>query len=148
MDSDKTFKSLDLHGLPAADTDESIRAGTYFYGSLSQCPKSGPGKWSFYNKEGVSIRVQSACSAGLITIVETTSVVAGPKSKSHSQWGKSGASPNNVRANGCIITESFAEVIYDRVPKNKKERNAVFVEFQKILQNPHQFLHLKCVVFL
>jgi len=134
--------------LPAAMTDEAVRGGVYFYGSLNQCPKAGRGKWLPSNHEVMSERMQSICSAGIVSIVEATNIVAGPKSGSNAQWAKCGSGPTCVRVIGCIIAEPFAECVYGAIPRSSEVRKNVLDEFQNILQNPHRYLHPACLGFL
>ena len=67
--------------LPAASTDEAVKGGVYFYGSLNQCPKHGRGKWLPCNYDYLDQpRLEAVCGAGIISIVQATGIVAGPKS--------------------------------------------------------------------
>ena len=45
--------------LPAFHTDEAVKGGLYFYGSLNACPLSGPGKWKPCNLETLNLQLRA-----------------------------------------------------------------------------------------
>ena len=56
--------------LPASATDEAVKGGVYFYGSLNMCPQEGGRKWRPYNVRKINRELHSVCSAELISIVQ------------------------------------------------------------------------------
>ena len=67
--------------LPAEHTDEAVRGGVYFYGSLHACPKSGPGHWMPSLQGEKAEHRKQFCSLGVISVLKVTKVIAGPTSK-------------------------------------------------------------------
>ena len=94
--------------LPASNTDEAVRGGVYFYGSLNACPLSGPGKWKPCNLETLNPQLRAFCGLGLISILRVTNVRAGPTT-GDAQWSKCGSSPDCAHVIGSIITKQFID---------------------------------------
>ena len=71
--------------LPAEHTDEAVRGGVYFYGSLNACPKSGSGHWKPSLQGENDEQTQRFCSLGIIPVLKVTKVLAGPKNAKNAQ---------------------------------------------------------------
>ena len=123
---------------PAACTDESVRGGVCFYGSLCMCPKQGNGKWLPYNRVMMSPRMASVCGSAVISIVQVTDVKAGPGG-SDPQWSKSGTRPECARVVGSIITEAFAESLFEALPRKDEELATLAPEFLQVLNETKKF---------
>ena len=80
--------------LPAEHTDEAVRGGVYFYGSLNACPKSGSGHWKPSLQGENDEQTQRLCSLGIISVLKVTKVLAGPKAAKNAQWAICGSEPN------------------------------------------------------
>ena len=66
--------------LLAQYTDESVKGGVYFYGSLFACPQSGQGKLKLRDAGGKTHQqVAAFCDLGIISILRVTNVKPGPK---------------------------------------------------------------------
>ena len=134
---------------PAANTDEVVRGGVYFYGSLTMCPNSGQGPWAPYNVEQLSPRLQTVCSHGVISIVRAVGVHAGPTGRSDVQWAKSGTRPDNAACVGCIITQAFAEAVFTGLQSaSSSEYPALAAEFETVLSSPQNYLDPNSLLFL
>jgi hypothetical protein len=47
--------------LPAQYTDENVKGGVYFYGSLTACLQSGQGKWKLRPQDIIDEQTQAFC---------------------------------------------------------------------------------------
>ena len=112
--------------LPARHTDEGVKGGLYFYGSLFACPKSGQGKLKLQDAAGnIDQQLQAFCDLGIISILRVTNVIAGPKSKLDAQWAKSGSSPTCAYVVGCIVSKHQNDALHHMIDfQNKSVFNA------------------------
>ena len=72
----------------------------------------------------------------VITILQVTNVITGPKS-TPGQWAKSGSAPNNAYVIGCIIPEKQIRA-FNAVMNltSKKNQNAILSGLKTVLQSP------------
>jgi hypothetical protein len=134
--------------LPAFYTDEAVKGGVYFYGSLNTCPRSGTGKWKPCNHEILHRQLRSFCELGVISILCVTNVIAGPTS-GDTQWAKSGSSPDCAYVIGSIITKQFIESFDACLPsEDVRALRKLTPGMARILQCPSKFLHPDCLRFL
>ena len=121
--------------LPAQNTDESVKGGLYFYGSLWACRQYGQGRWRV-PQNLFDQQTERFCNLGVITILQVTNVITGPKS-TPGQWAKSGSAPNNAYVIGCIIPEKQIRA-FNAVMNltSKKNQNAILSGLKTVLQSP------------
>ena len=127
----------------SAGTDATIQAGVYAYGSLEQCPRSGPGKWSIQSSAVVSEALRSILNASVITVLQGVSPRAGPTSKNLGQWAKCGFHPSDVRVVGCIVPQEFEEMLSSMQMGRTTTR-----QYHEALLRPQLLLSPECRMFL
>ena len=134
--------------LPARHTDESVRAGIYFYGSLSSCRRTGDGHWTLLENT-VPEQTRRFCNLGVITILHVTNVIAGPKGSSSTQWAKCGSSPTNAYVVGAIVTQTQIEAFNSIIDIADWDKMKSFLcGIREILHSPSEYLLPESVDFL
>ena len=133
--------------LPAQNTDESVKGGLYFYGSLWACRQAGQGKWKV-PQNMVDPQTERFCNLGVITILQVTNVITGPKSPP-GQWAKSGSSPNNAYVVGCIIPEEQIRAFKAVMDLTSyRSQIALISGLKTVLQTPSDYLSSTSYSFL
>ena len=133
--------------LPAQNTDESVKGGLYFYGSLWACRQAGQGKWKV-PQNLFDPQTERFCNLGVITILQVTKVITGPRS-SPGQWAKSGSAPNNAYVVGCIIPEEQIRAFKAVMDLTTYRSQIAFMNGLKtILQSPSDYLSSTSYSFL
>ena len=135
--------------LPARHTDETVGAGTYFYGSLKSCRQAGDGHWILLD-ERVDEQTKKFLNLGVITVLKVTNVIAGPpNSKNKSQWAKCGSSPTNAFVIGSIVTQSQIKAFNAMIDKTDVEKIKSFMYgISDILHSPSAYLSPESAAFL
>ena len=136
--------------LPTRHTDEGVKGGVYFYGSLAACPKSGLGEVKLRGAGGETYhQVEGFCNSAIISILQVRGVVAGPKKATDAQWAKSGCPPSCACVVGCIVSKAQNDAFHEMI---KFDNRAVFSTFAQdmleIAQNPSKYLPLDSWEFL
>ena len=102
--------------LPAENTDEAVRGGTYFYGSLFACPQSGQGKMTLQDAAGqIGQQLKAFLHLGIISILRVTNVIAGPRSNKEAQWSKNGSSPTCAFVVGSIVSKDQNDAFHQMI---------------------------------
>ena len=136
--------------LPAQHTDEGVKGGLYFYGSLFACPKTGQGKLKLQDAAGkIDQQVQAVCDLGIISILRVTRVMAGPKSKSETQWAKSGSPPTCAYVVGAIVSKHQNDALFQLTDLPNKSKFMSFAKsMREVVAMPSKFLPLESLDFL
>ena len=136
--------------LPARHTDEGVKGGLYFYGSLFACPKSGQGKLKLQDAAGkIDQQVQACCDLGIISILRVTNVIAGPKSKLDAQWAKSGSSPTCAFVVGSIVSKHQNDALHQMIDlQNKWKLEALVNNMLEVVAMPSKYFPVDSWSFL
>ena len=133
--------------LPAQHTDESVKGGLYFYGSLFACRTSGQGKLTFEDLAGdIDPQVQAFCGLGIISILRVTDVLAGPTGKNDAQWAKSGNNPKCAYVVGSIVSKQQHNAFHHMISLNNW-RSCVN-DMLQVVADPSKYLPFESFAFL
>ena len=99
----------------AANTDETVRAAAYCYGSFASVPDYGDGHWTMPllpNNPDMA-PLTEIFSMGLVGILYGRAFIAGPslKKDNYSQWAKNGFLPASATVIGCVISTRTNEFV-------------------------------------
>ena len=98
---------------PARYTDESVKGGVYFYGSLHACflhacTKSGESHCGWLRQGIIENQMEAFFNLNVISVLHVTNVIAGPSANGGTildLWSRSGSMPGNAFITGCIVTQ-------------------------------------------
>ena len=98
---------------PVRDTDENIRGGVYFYGSLLACllhdfATFGDIDFNRLRHRRCAKQLEDFFNLNVISVLQVTNVIAGPSAnggRTLDIWSKSISSPGNAFITGCILTQ-------------------------------------------
>ena len=136
--------------LPAQHTDEGVKGGLYFYGSLFACPKSGQGKMKLQDAAGkFDKQLQAFCDLGIISILRVTNVIAGPTARSNAQWAKSGSPPTCAFVVGSIVSKHQNDALHQMIDlQNKLKLEALVNDMLEVVAMPSKYFPVDSWSFL
>ena len=130
---------------PARHTDENIRGGVYFYGSLHACllhdfATFGDNHFNRLRQRRRAKQMEDFFNLNVISVLQVTNVIAGPSAnggRTLDLWSKSVSMPGNAFITGCIITQ---DQIDDFGVMKLNELNSFLSGMVDILKTPSDFL--------
>jgi hypothetical protein len=86
----------------------------------------------------------------VITVLEVSSVIAGPKdAKALSQWAKNGSPPGCARVIGAIVPGGMTAALRACLRGHRESRhNQIWEDLARVLRAPQEFLHPECRRFM
>ena len=138
---------------PERHTDENIRGGVYFYGSLHACllhdfATFGDNHFNRLRQRRRAKQMEDFFNLNVISVLQVTNVIAGPSAnggRTLDLWSKSISAPGNAFITGCIITQAQID---DFGVMKLNELNSFLSGIVDILKTPSDFLSLEGNSFL
>ena len=138
---------------PVRDTDENIRGGVYFYGSLLAClphdsATFGDIDFNRLRQRRCAKQLEDFFKLNVISVLQVTNVIAGPSAnggRTLDLWSKSLSRPGNAFITGCILTQDQIDAFGVMKLNELKSFLSGMVD---ILKTPSNFLSLEGNSFL